>query len=144
MLPIIVGRVVDFCFTRDGRVWKNCTPLFHLPQSSAASRLIPRPLSHQGSKPWSSAALAGLNDHVGELLHFWGATHVVQDGEGLQVLRNTAGRGRRLRVQRVVEAQQLQKKGTERTVRNCFLTKNLKDGLHSFLTELWVVSALRR
>lgn len=37
------------------------------------------------------AALAGLDDHVGELLDFRRATHVVEDGEGLQVLRNAAG-----------------------------------------------------
>lgn len=89
MLPIIVGRVVDFSFTRVGRVWKDCTPLFRLPQSSAASRLV---LYLVGARrPALSAALAGLHDHVGELLHFRGATHVVQDGEGLQVLRNAAG-----------------------------------------------------
>ncbi len=41
--------------------------------------------------PLSLAALAGLDHHVGELLDFRGATHVVEDGEGLQVLRNAAG-----------------------------------------------------
>lgn len=49
-----------------------------------------------------SAALAGFHHHVGELLHFGGPPDVVQDGEWLQVLGDTAGRGRRLRVQRVV------------------------------------------
>lgn len=49
-----------------------------------------------------SAALAGFHHHVGELLHFGGPPDVVQDGEWLQVLGDTAGRGRCLRVQRVV------------------------------------------
>ena len=39
-----------------------------------------------------SAAFAGLDDHVGELLHFGGPAGVVQDGEGLQVLGYAAGR----------------------------------------------------
>lgn len=55
------------------------------------------------------AAFAGLHHHVGELLNFRGATHVVEDGEGLQVLRNTAGGGGRFGVQGVVQAQQLRK-----------------------------------
>ena len=54
-----------------------------------------------------SAALAGLDDHVGELLHFGGPAGVVQDGEGLQVLGYAAGRGRGLGVQGVVKAEQL-------------------------------------
>lgn len=57
--------------------------------------------------PRSLAALAGLDNHVGELLDFRGASHVVEDGERLQVLRNTAGWGRGFWVQGVVEAQQL-------------------------------------
>lgn len=67
---------------------------------------------HSGSVSGSggpSAALAGFDDHVGELLHFRYSAHVVEDGERLQVLRNAArGRGR-LGVQRVVQAQQLQR-----------------------------------
>lgn len=55
------------------------------------------------------AAFAGLHHHVGELLDFRGATHVVEDGEGLQVLRNTARGGGRFGVQGVVQAQQLWK-----------------------------------
>lgn len=37
------------------------------------------------------AALAGLDLHVGELLYFRGFADVVEDGEGLQVLGDTAG-----------------------------------------------------
>ncbi len=54
-----------------------------------------------------SAALAGFDDHVGELLHFSRSAHVVEDGERLEVLRNAAGGSGRLGVQRVVQAQQL-------------------------------------
>lgn len=53
-----------------------------------------------------SAALAGFDDHVGELLHFSRSAHVVEDGERLEVLRNAAGGSGRLGVQRVVQAQQ--------------------------------------
>lgn len=60
-----------------------------------------------------SAALAGFDDHVGELLHFRRSAHVVEDGERLQVLRNAAGGSGRLRVQHVVQAQQLQ--GNQKT-----------------------------
>lgn len=52
-----------------------------------------------------SAALAGLDDHVGQLLHFGGPSRVVEDGEGLQVLGDAAGGSRRLRVEGVVQAQ---------------------------------------
>lgn len=54
-----------------------------------------------------SAALAGLDDHVGELLHFRRPSRVVEDGQGFQVCRDAAGRGRRARVQRVVQTQEL-------------------------------------
>lgn len=49
-----------------------------------------------------SAALAGFHHHVGELLHFRGPPNIVQDSEWLQVLGDTAGRSRCLRIQRVV------------------------------------------
>lgn len=65
-----------------------------------------------GSVPGSrgpSAALAGFDDHVGELLHFRRSAHVVEDGQRLQVLRDAAGRSGRLGVQRVVQAQQLRR-----------------------------------
>lgn len=55
----------------------------------------------------NSAALAGFDDHVGELLNAWRAAYEVHNGEGLQVLRNTAGRGGGLRVQLVVQRQDL-------------------------------------
>lgn len=38
------------------------------------------------------AALAGLDDHVGELLYLGGLADVVEDGERFQILRHTAGR----------------------------------------------------
>ena len=60
--------------------------------------------------PRSLAALAGLDHHVGELFDFRGAAHVVEDGEGLQVLRNAAGGRRRFGVQGIVQAQQLWKR----------------------------------
>lgn len=68
-----------------------------IPQKSAVrdpTEVFPPP----SPLPISSAALAGLDDHVGELLDFRGATHVVEDGEGLQVLRDAAGRGGRFGV----------------------------------------------
>lgn len=49
-----------------------------------------------------SAALAGFHHHVGQLLHFGGPPDIVQDSEWLQVLGDTAGRSRCLRVQRVI------------------------------------------
>lgn len=52
-----------------------------------------------------SATLAGFDDHVRELLYFRCSAHVIEDGQGLQVLRDTAGRSRRLGVQRVVQSQ---------------------------------------
>lgn len=38
----------------------------------------------------ASAALARLHHHVGQLLHLGGPADVVEDGQGLQVLRHTA------------------------------------------------------
>lgn len=65
------------------------------------------------SAPWSAqvakaflAAFAGLDDHVGKLLHFGCPADIIEDGEGLEVLRDTAGGGRCLWVQSVVKAQQ--------------------------------------
>lgn len=55
------------------------------------------------------AAFAGLDHHVGQLLDFGGTAHVVEDGEGLQILRNAAGGCGRFGVQGVVQAQQLRK-----------------------------------
>lgn len=55
----------------------------------------------------SLAAFAGLDHHVGQLLDFGGTAHVVEDGEGLQILRNAAGGRGRFGVQGVVQAQQL-------------------------------------
>lgn len=66
-------------------------------------------LQGRGERGGRLAAFAGLHHHVGELLDFRGATHVVEDGEGLQVLRNTAGGGGCFGVQGVVQAQQLWK-----------------------------------
>lgn len=54
-----------------------------------------------------SATLARLDDHVGELLHFGGSSRVVEYRERFQILRDTARGGRCLRVQSVVQAQQL-------------------------------------
>lgn len=64
-------------------------------------------LLHYLAIPVSSATLARLDDHVGELLHFGGSSGVVEYSERLQVLRDAAGGGRRLRIQSVVQAQQL-------------------------------------
>lgn len=61
-----------------------------------------------------SATLARLDNHVGELLHFRGSSRVVEYCEGFQVLRDTAGGGRCLRVQSVVQAQQLLESTQER------------------------------
>ena len=93
---------------------RNCTapPLTPHTRSWVMLGAVTSQVSGRALKLWSLAALAGLDDHVGELLNFRGATHVVEDGKGLQVLRNTAGWGGRFRVQSVVEAQQL-KEGEE-------------------------------
>lgn len=63
-------------------------------------------------RPLNSAALARFDDHVGELLNTWCAAYEVHNGEGLQVLRNAAGRGGGLRVQLVVQGQDLTKEMT--------------------------------
>lgn len=59
--------------------------------------------------PRGLAAFAGLDHHVGQLLNFGGTAHVVEDSEGLQILRNAAGGCGRFGVQGVVQAQQLRK-----------------------------------
>lgn len=59
--------------------------------------------------PRGLAAFAGLDHHVGQLLDFGGTAHVVEDSEGLQILRNAAGRCGRFGVQGVVQAQQLRR-----------------------------------
>lgn len=59
------------------------------------------------SAPLASAALAGFDHHVGELLDARRAAYEVHDGEGLQVLGDAAGSGRRLRVHLVVQGQDL-------------------------------------
>lgn len=71
--------------------------------SSVPSKILPRYLDFRVF----SAALARLDDHVGELLHDRGPSRVVEYREGLQVFRDTAGGGRCLRIQSVVQAQQL-------------------------------------
>lgn len=55
-----------------------------------------------------SATLAGLDDHVGELLHFGGSSRIIKYSEGLQVLRDAAGGGGGFWIESVVEAQELQ------------------------------------
>lgn len=73
----------------------------------AAFRLHPDLVNPAGNAV--SAALAGLDDHVGELLHFGRPSGVVEDGQRLQVRRNAAGRGRGAGVQRVVQTQELRR-----------------------------------
>lgn len=90
------------------------------------------------------ATFAGLHHHVGELLDFRGATHVVEDGEGLQVLRNTAGGGGRFGVQGVVQAQQLRKTEQKEVKVSGPPPPRLTARMCRELTELWAVSALRR
>lgn len=87
----------------------------HLSQLTAKVSSVPKGLKNK-TKPCCttsrftsfSATLAGLYDHVGELLHFGGSSRVVQYSEGLQVLRDAAGGGGGFRVQSVVQAQELQ------------------------------------
>jgi len=55
------------------------------------------------------AALAGLDNHVGELLDFGGFADVVKDCEGFQILRHTARRCRRFWINGVIEAEDLKK-----------------------------------
>lgn len=57
--------------------------------------------------PLASAALAGFDHHVGQLLHAGRAAYEVHNGEGLQVLGNAAGSGGGLRVHLVVQGQDL-------------------------------------
>lgn len=57
--------------------------------------------------PFTSAALARFDHHVGKLLDAWRAAYEVHNGEGLQVLGNAAGSGRGLRVHLVVQGQDL-------------------------------------
>lgn len=71
--------------------------------SSVPSKILPRYLAFHVV----SATLARLDDHVGELLHYGGPSGVVEYSEGLQVFRDAAGGGRGLRIQSVVQAQQL-------------------------------------
>lgn len=67
----------------------------------------PRGVGGWGQGRGALAAFAGLDHHVGQLLDFGGTAHVVEDGEGLQILRNAAGGRGRFGVQGVVQAQQL-------------------------------------
>ena len=91
----------------EGAAWHPAPPVIPPSPPCAGPPLAPGPRA--------LAALAGLDDHVGELLHLGGAAHVVEDGEGLQVLGNTAGGGGGLGVQGVVQAQQLPgREGVER------------------------------
>lgn len=81
--------------------WRtNCTtpPLTAHTRSWVVLGAVTSRVSRWALKPWGLAALAGLDNHIGELLDFRGATHVVKDGKGLQVLRNTAGWGGCFRV----------------------------------------------
>ncbi len=106
-----------------------------------------------------SATLARLDDHVGELLHFGGSSRVVEYGEGFQVLRDTAGRGRRLWIQSVVQAQQLLESTQEtsqltfkRCLQVCWIKfsncwwnlDNLQESLNQCLYwTLWLISLYR-
>lgn len=56
-----------------------------------------------------SAAFAGFDHHVWQLLHPWSSTEEVNNSERLQVLRHTAGRRRRLRIHFVIKRQNLDK-----------------------------------
>lgn len=87
----------------NGRKWSVCPLSFGAVCSfgPVMSPLPPSPL------PLSSAALAGLDHHVGKLLHACRAADEVHDGEGLQVLRDAAGGGRGFRVHLVVQGQDL-------------------------------------
>lgn len=53
------------------------------------------------------AALAGLDNHVGELLDFGSFADKVKDREGFQILRYTAWRCRRIWINSVIEAENL-------------------------------------
>lgn len=55
------------------------------------------------------AALAGLDNHVGELLNFGGFSDVVKDCEGFQVLRHTARRCGCFWIDGVIEAKDLKR-----------------------------------
>lgn len=54
-----------------------------------------------------SAAFAGFDHHVWELLHPWSPTEEINDSERLQVLRHTAGRRWGLRIHFVIKWQNL-------------------------------------
>lgn len=53
------------------------------------------------------ATLAGLHNHVGQLLHLVLPAHVVKNWQRLQSLRNTAGLGRSSRVVMLIQGQNL-------------------------------------
>lgn len=53
------------------------------------------------------AALAGLDNHVGELLDFGVFSNVVKDREGFQILRHTARRCGCFWINSVIEAEDL-------------------------------------
>lgn len=53
------------------------------------------------------AALARLDNHVGELLDFGGLADVVEDCEGFQILRHAAGRCRCFWINSVVKAKDI-------------------------------------
>ena len=83
-------------------------------QIPPSSRLFPSSSSSSSSSSFSSgvsATLARLDHHVGELFDARCAAHEVDDGEGLQVLGHAAGRGRGLRVQLVIQGQDLGGRG---------------------------------
>lgn len=54
-----------------------------------------------------SATAAGLHNHVGEVLHLRVAAREVEDGEGLHLLWHAAGGDGGIRVQRLVQTQEL-------------------------------------
>lgn len=69
-----------------------------------------------------SAAFAGFDHHVWELLHPWRPTKEINDSEGLQILRHTAGRRRCLWIHFVIKWQNLYKtnRGTMGSSGNTF------------------------
>lgn len=62
-------------------------------------------------QPSVLAAFAGLDDHVGKLLDLGGFADVVKDGERLQVLGHAARGGGGLRVDGIVQAENLKGHG---------------------------------
>lgn len=89
-----------------------------------------------------SAAFAGFDHHVWELIHPWSPTKEINDSERLQVLRHTAGRRRCLRIHFVIKWQNLDKTKGDTMVRSVNTFTTIDAFYSNYRTMHWIENTI--